>query len=480
MKILDVILETVAGQKFYAIGDSHAEGIANYGGKNWESLAIRGTASTNPKHKAAIAQIPKGSTVAVCLGCNDSANAALRNQNKEQSALAKTPQQVASDVKSVVDAVNAAGLKAIPVLYPPCTEQAKNKAYNLPYAHQCRAAIKAALPGAIDMEGSSLYDGVHASANDYVRVARQVEKSSPLPKPDSAQKIAPPVSNMKPGEDKMAHASAMQQLTVPTGNVNPEVADVQKILLGLGYKLPIHGVDGVRGPETRNALKQFQKDNGIKVDGAPGQETIDKLNDLIASKNLKFTKSTEADVKKEKVTAFTGSGKAKPLQMDAVTKGKVGEILDFVAQYESRGFYDIMNGGKRYPEILKMTLKDLIKFQNNHHKTTGNSTAAGRYQIMEFNIIPYARQAGLDLNKDLFNEENQDKMAIEFLRDKGLEKWLAGTMSDKAFLEGLSRVWAAIPSVSKGGLSYYDKVGNNKAGMPLDVALNNLQTIKQA
>ena len=166
--------------------------------------------------------------------------------------------------------------------------------------------------------------------------------------------------------------------------------------------------------------------------------------------------------------------------MDAVTKGKVGGILDFVAKYESRGFYDIMNGSKRFPEILKMTLKDLIKFQKNHHKTTGNSTAAGRYQIMEFNIIPYARSAGLDLNKDLFNEENQDKMAIVFLREKGLEKWLAGTMSDKAFLEGLSRVWAAIPSVSKGGLSYYDKVGNNKAGMPLDVALNNLQTIKQA
>lgn len=477
MKILDVILETIAGQKFYAIGDSHAEGIANYGGKNWVSLAHRGTASTDPKHKAAIAQIPKGSTVAVCLGCNDSANAALRNQNKEKSALTRTPQQVAANVKLVVDAVNASGSKAIPVLYPPST---KPGPYGSPYSQQCRDAIKAALPGAIDMEGSSLYDGVHASANDYVRVARQIEKSSPLPKPDSAQKVAPPVSNMKPGEDKMAHAGAMQQLTVPPDNVNPQVADVQKILLALGYKLPKHGVDGVRGPETRDALKQFQKDNGLKVDGYPGQGTIDKLNELIAKKNLKFTKSTEADVKKEKVTAFTGPGKETPLQMDAVTKGKVGGILDFVAKYESRGFYDIMNGSKRFPEILKMTLKDLIKFQNNHHKTTGNSTAAGRYQIMEFNIIPYARSAGLDLNKDLFNEENQDKMAIVFLREKGLEKWLAGTMSDKAFLEGLSRVWAAIPSVSKGGLSYYDKVGNNKAGMPLDVALNNLQTIKQA
>ena len=473
MKILDVILEDEE-KKYYAIGDSHAEGIANYGGKNWVSLAVRGTASTDPRHKAAIANIPPGSIVAVCLGCNDSANAALRNQNKEKSA--KNPQQVAADVKSVVDAVTAAGLKAVPVLYPPST---KPGPYGSPYSQQCREAIKSALPGAIDMEGSKLYDGVHAGANDYVRVARQVEKSNPaVSKSDSAQKIAPPATIIKPGEDKMAHAAATQKLTVPSGNVNPEVADLQKVLLALGYKLPKHGVDGVRGPETRVAIQQFQQDNGLKVDGDAGPETIAKLNNLIDVKDVKFTKSTEADVKKEKATAFTGPGKQKPLQMDAVTKGKVGEILDFIARYESAGYYDIMNGSKRRPEILKMTLADLTKFQKQYHKETGNSTAAGRYQIMEFNILSYARKAGLDPTKDIFSPENQDKMGIEFLREKGLESWLSGSMSDKGFLEGLSHVWAAIPSVSKGGASFYDKVGNNKSGTTLDLALNTLQDIK--
>jgi hypothetical protein len=287
MRILDIILED-AGQKFYAIGDSHAEGIANYGGKNWVSLAIRGTPSTDPRHKSAIAKIPPGSVVAVCLGCNDSANAALRNQSKEKSALTKTPQQVAADVKSVVDAVNAAGLKAVPVLYPPCTDQAKNKAYNLPYAHQCRAAIKSALPGAIDMEGASLYDGVHASANDYVKVARQIEKSSSSIKPDSAQKVAP---------SAIDQATQSASIAVPQGRVGPAVADIQKVLLALGYKLPKHGVDGVRGPETSSAIEQFQRDNGLEQDGDPGPETVGALNKLVASKNITFAKSTQADVK---------------------------------------------------------------------------------------------------------------------------------------------------------------------------------------
>jgi lysophospholipase L1-like esterase len=284
MKILDIIVEGES-QQFYAIGDSHAEGIANYGGKNWVSLAVRGTPSTDPKHKAAIAKIPKGSTVAVCLGCNDSANAALRNQNKEKSALTKTPQQVGANVKSVVDAVNAAGLKAVPVLYPPST---KPGPYGSPYSQQCRDAIKAALPGAIDMEGSSLYDGVHASANDYVRVARQIEKSSPALKSDSAQKVAP---------TEIDQPTQSASISVPQGRVGPAIADIQKVLLALGYKLPKHGIDGVRGPETSAAVKQFQRDNGLEQDGDPGPETVGALNKLIVSKKITFAKSTQADVK---------------------------------------------------------------------------------------------------------------------------------------------------------------------------------------
>ena len=110
-------------------------------------------------------------------------------------------------------------------------------------------------------------------------------------------------ADMKPGEDKMAHAAATMVLTVPSGNMNPEVADIQKTLLELGYKLPKHGVDGVRGPETRRAIKQFQQDNGLTVDGDPGPETVGALNKLIAKKNIKFTKSTKADVKGKFVSA---------------------------------------------------------------------------------------------------------------------------------------------------------------------------------
>jgi muramidase (phage lysozyme) len=158
--------------------------------------------------------------------------------------------------------------------------------------------------------------------------------------------------------------------------------------------------------------------------------------------------------------------------MESVTSGKVGRVLDFVAKYESSGYYDIMFGGKRYPEILKMTLAQINAFQEKNPR----SSAAGRYQIMGFNMKPYARKAGLDFNKDLFSPENQDKMGIVFLRECGLESWLNGKLSDEKFLDKIAGVWAAF--AKSDGSSPYNKVGYNKAGLNPKVSLAALNSIQ--
>jgi peptidoglycan hydrolase-like protein with peptidoglycan-binding domain len=268
-----------------------------------------------------------------------------------------------------------------------------------------------------------------------------------------------------------------QQINIPNGRIGPEVADIQKVLLALGYKLPKHGVDGVRGPETSGVVKQFQQDNGLQVDGDPGPETVGALNKLIASKGITFTKSTQADVKPENATAFSGGNTLPELKMDAVTQGKVGEVLNLVASKESSGFYDIMFGGKRYPEILSMTLRELHDFQKQHGQRTGSS-AAGRYQIMGFNTFPYAKKAGLNVDSDKFSPANQDKMGIVFLRECGLEGWLAGKVSNEAFLDKIAGVWAAFAD-SK-GRSQYAGVGHNKQGVAPGSVLSALDNIQNS
>ena len=55
------------------------------------------------------------------------------------------------------------------------------------------------------------------------------------------------------------------------------VKQMQEKLLGCGYELQRKGADGWFGPETLSAVKEFQVDNGLKVDGIAGKDTLAAL-----------------------------------------------------------------------------------------------------------------------------------------------------------------------------------------------------------
>ena len=94
----------------------------------------------------------------------------------------------------------------------------------------------------------------------------------------------------------------LTSLTVPTSTRGPEVADLQKVLVALGFPLPRFGVDGIRANETNTAISQFQKSAGLPATGEPDAATIEKLNAVLKSKPdiaNKLTKSTEAEITKQ-------------------------------------------------------------------------------------------------------------------------------------------------------------------------------------
>lgn len=63
------------------------------------------------------------------------------------------------------------------------------------------------------------------------------------------------------------------------GERGAHVRQLQRKLKDLGY--PIYNVDGVYGGNTDKAVKLFQSDHGLVVDGIMGGRTYTRLNDLI-------------------------------------------------------------------------------------------------------------------------------------------------------------------------------------------------------
>jgi len=132
--------------------------------------------------------------------------------------------------------------------------------------------------------------------------------------PTSAVPGAPPTKDKEPAATALRKDGSFY-VNVPTGRKGTAVADVQKSLIALGYPLPKHGVDGIRGPETTAAVKKFQTDNGLTADGAPGPITVAKINDVLTSKPevaKKLVRTTDAELNAPR--AVPGSDDAKAIK----------------------------------------------------------------------------------------------------------------------------------------------------------------------
>lgn len=66
------------------------------------------------------------------------------------------------------------------------------------------------------------------------------------------------------------------------GDSGADVAELQKKLISLGYKLPKYGADGDFGSETDAAVRQFQTDNKLAADGIAGKLTFAVIKKLLS------------------------------------------------------------------------------------------------------------------------------------------------------------------------------------------------------
>lgn len=82
---------------------------------------------------------------------------------------------------------------------------------------------------------------------------------------------------MEPNQTKLTGLNAINT-TLNRGSVGDQVKALQQYLIGLGYKDV--RADGVFGPVTEAAVKQFQFDNGLKGDGVFGPLSLNRAQTL--------------------------------------------------------------------------------------------------------------------------------------------------------------------------------------------------------
>ena len=94
------------------------------------------------------------------------------------------------------------------------------------------------------------------------------------------------------------------------GSSGSEVKKLQKALIEAGYDVGKTGADGVLGKNTEAAIRQYQKDNGLKVDGIAGKNTQGSL--------YGTTTNNAAKTVTEAPKTNTGSGGVKDTGKDPV------------------------------------------------------------------------------------------------------------------------------------------------------------------
>lgn len=92
----------------------------------------------------------------------------------------------------------------------------------------------------------------------------------------------------------VAFEKSVSTLTHKKGTAvwNKNIATIQDQLKKLGYSVGPRGTDGVLGKGTRTAIRLFQRDHGLKIDGVVGTITSAALNERIKNMNVADDRNT--------------------------------------------------------------------------------------------------------------------------------------------------------------------------------------------
>lgn len=115
--------------------------------------------------------------------------------------------------------------------------------------------------------------------------------------------------------------------------------------------------------------------------------------------------------------------------------------------------YGRLTGGD--VDLVSMTLSQIDALQTRmlqHRENVWKSSALGRYQIVRTTLRSIRNTLNLP-GSALYDADMQDRLACFLLGQRGIDKYLAGRLSEDTMLENLAKEWASLPT--PGGKGYY-------------------------
>jgi muramidase (phage lysozyme) len=184
---------------------------------------------------------------------------------------------------------------------------------------------------------------------------------------------------------------------------------------------------------------------------------------------------------------FAGGGNMNEMGVDVGTgtpvpttsQKLIHNILNMIAIAEAPTYgynsYKGIGKDKTKYDFSNMTIGEVKAWHKKYPK------AVGRYQFIPETFNNVTKRLGYS-DEVKFSPEIQDAMAIDLLREKGIDELMAGKITPHKFLNKIATVWAGLPVAEKTnregveinpGQSYYqgDKWGN-EATISLDSALS--------
>lgn len=151
-----------------------------------------------------------------------------------------------------------------------------------------------------------------------------------------------------------------------------------------------------------------------------------------------------------------------------------GALADWTRDFflaESGGNFNAWFGNAGNKENLgALSLKEIRQRQ----AAPGND-AAGILQIVPGTLDAMVKKYGYDWNTK-FTPEVQMEMAFLLMKEKGLDKWLRGEMTDSQIANGLAKVWAGFKTT--GGRGVYDGDGVNKGSQSASKTIQKLHELR--